>query len=301
MAELTENGIVALAHRQHGYITRAQLLGLGLTRHAIEYRVAIARLIPVYAGIYAVGHVPTNPIDRAAGAILASGPRAALSHTSAATLWGWLRPWETPFHVTAPTRHRRAGIIVHLSTSLTRADFRTHLGIRVTSPARTALDVAPTLDQRRLPRLLGDAQHSYLRLEALNDVLERFPRHPGAGPLNRYLDSSRGPSRSDWEEQFPEFCARHGLPQPVINARVHGYEVDAWFPEHQVAVELDSWGFHSDRGAFEHDRDKDAHLLQFGIETVRITWRRIRTSPAREAERLHRILERRREVRPRAA
>ena len=272
VADLIEKAIVALAHRQHGYVTRAQLLGLGLTRHAIEYRVAITRLIPVYAGIYAVGHVPANPIDRAAGAILTCGPKAALSHASAATLWGWLRPWRTPFHVTAPTRHRRAGIIVHLSTSLIRADFRTQRGHPRHEPgpdgSRRRPDPRPAPaapSARRRPAQLPPARGAERRARALPPPPRRRPTQPLPRQQPR-------PEPLGLGGEFPEFCARYGLPQPVINARVHGYEVDAWFPEHRVAVELDGWEFHRDRGAFEHDRDKDAHLLQFGIETVRITW-----------------------------
>ena len=293
MAEAIERSIATLARRQHGWVRRSQLLALGLGAEAIRHRTSTGRLIPVYAGIYAVGHVPSNPVDQAAGAILACGPKAALSHESAATLWGWRKPWRLPFHVIAPSGHERRGIIAHRSTALIRADFRTHLGVRVTSPARTALDTAPTLNDRQLRRMLSDARHSYLTLDALIDVVERFPRHPGACTLERYVETSPRASRSDWEDGFPVFCVHHGLPNPILNVRVHGYEVDAWFPDHKVAVELDGWDFHRDRDAFERDRERDAHLLQFGIETVRITWERIHTSPIREANRLHRILERR--------
>jgi len=51
-----DGAIAALAAGQHGYVTRAQLLELGLSDHGIGYRAGISRLIPVYAGVYAVGH-----------------------------------------------------------------------------------------------------------------------------------------------------------------------------------------------------------------------------------------------------
>jgi very-short-patch-repair endonuclease len=75
---------------------------------------------------------------------------------------------------------------------------------------------------------------------------------------------------------------------------VAGYEVDALFVEERLIVELDSWDFHSDRDSFERDRDRDADTLAAGHETVRITWMRIEQRPAREADRLRQILERRR-------
>ena len=57
-----------------------------------------------------------------------------------------------------------------------------------------------------------------------------------------------------------------------------------------MIVELDGAEFHLDRYAFESDRDRDAELLAAGYVTVRITWERLKRQPAREAERLRRIL-----------
>jgi Transcriptional regulator, AbiEi antitoxin len=88
MADSIDRLIAELAGRQRGYVKRRQLLAAGLGAKAIDYRVRIGRLIPIYAGVYAVGHVPTLPQDRAFGALLACGPGAVLSHGSAATLWG---------------------------------------------------------------------------------------------------------------------------------------------------------------------------------------------------------------------
>src|SRR5207248_9838180 len=105
--------IAALVRRQHGYVKRQQLLALGETRHAVDHTLAVGRLIPVYAGVYAVGHVPTHVQDRAFGAVLACGNGAVLSHDTAASVWGVYRRWTTPFHVTAPSLRTRPGIQVH--------------------------------------------------------------------------------------------------------------------------------------------------------------------------------------------
>ena len=69
-------------------------------------------------------------------------------------------------------------------------------------------------------------------------------------------------------------------------AIVHGYEVDALFAEQRLVIELDGWEFHTGRVAFGDDRDRDADLLDFGYETVRITWERLHETPEREAARL---------------
>ncbi|MGN6170508.1 MAG: type IV toxin-antitoxin system AbiEi family antitoxin domain-containing protein [Solirubrobacteraceae bacterium] len=61
---MVEAAIALIAGRQHGYITRAQLLALGLGRHAIAHGVEIGRLIPVYAGVYARWGMSGGPRPR---------------------------------------------------------------------------------------------------------------------------------------------------------------------------------------------------------------------------------------------
>ncbi len=277
-------------------MTRKQLLGLGLDDYAVGYRVRKGRLYRVHHGVYGVGRPAVTPIERAAAAVLACGPGAALSHGSAMTLWGFWKRWDTPFEVSTARDRRPKGICVHRTRKPTGRDVRRHLGIVVTSPARTILDVAPRLSERSLKRAVNDARHSkLLSLEALEETLKQHPRHPGVRCLLPFLEHPEDkPSRSDWEDEFPAFCERFGLPRPVMNATVCGFEVDAAFPEEKVIVELDSWGFHSSRTSFEDDRERDATTAAAGWQTVRITWRRFEEKPRREAQRLHTILAARR-------
>jgi hypothetical protein len=131
-------------------------------------------------------------------------------------------------------------------------------------------------------------------LDDLADVADRNPIHPGAPLLRPHLDNPQNPARSGGEDDFPTFCQRYGLPTPVINATVHGVEVDAYFPQERLLVELDGWPYHRDRGSFEGDRDRDATMLMRGLPTVRITYDRLDSEPDLEAARLHAILEQRR-------
>ena len=218
---MIDNLIASLARRQHGYVTRPQLLEAGLGVKAIEYRVKAGRLIPIYAGVYAVGHVPTAPADRAYAAVLVCGAGSVLSHSSALALWGWGGELRPPFEVTAPTDHRRRGIRVHRSTSLGRRDVRTFNGIPVTSPARTLLDVAPRLAPKARRRVVREARLSkQLRLDALADVVGRFERHPGARLLLPFVTAPTGPTRSEFEDAFVAFCERYDLPKPNVNVKV---------------------------------------------------------------------------------
>jgi hypothetical protein len=304
VAVFLDSAIAARARRQGGHVTRLQLLALGLSGRQIDHRLAVGRLIAVFRGVYAVGHLPTNPLDRAAGALLACGERSALSHGSAGALWGVWKRWRFPLELSTAIDRRPSGLIVHRTTKLTQADIWLEHGLRVTSPALTVLQVAPRLTQRRLTRVINDLRlERRLTHEQLAALLARFPRHPGAGRLRPLVETTlREPTRSELEDAFQLFVVTNGLPQPLINHVIEGYRVDAYFPLERLVVELDGWQVHRTRAAFERDRRQDAEILErAGIPTLRITYERLIREPAAEAARLHVILRQRRRQQPRAA
>jgi hypothetical protein len=279
------------ALRHHGNVTRAHLVGLGLNDAAIARRVQRGWLHPVHRGVYAVGRPPKMPLERAAAAVLACGPGAALSHQGALALWGFASTWPASFDVITARRPR--GITTHRFTGLLRRDLTVQRGIRVTSPARTVLDCVPLLDERQRRRMVNDALHGpFLKQSRLADVRARFPNHPGARLLDPFLDDGPNPTRSRFEDDFVGFCAHHGLPKPLTNVEVAGHTVDALFAAQRLIVELDGWEFHKSREAFEDDRARDADTLAAGYRTLRITWDRVHTRAQAEAEaaRLRRLL-----------
>lgn len=292
MAARLDKVIAALARKQHGYVTRCQLLDIGLSPDEIKYRARSGSLIRVYAGVYAVGHLPLAPEARAHAAVLACGAGAILSHGSAAALWKYVKHWKPSFEVIATWDRRRGAIKVHRTKTLTRRDITRQLGVPVTSPARTVFDMTPRLKtDAALRRFVNDARLTRtFHIADLAELLARHPRHPATTRLKPFLSAKGGPTRSEFEDAFTEFAREYGLPAPIVDTHVLGYEADALFPDHRVIVELDGWDFHSDRGAFESDRDRDAELLAAGYVTIRITWERLKSQPAREAERLRRIL-----------
>ena len=285
--------IADLAARQHGCATRGQLRALGLGEKAIDYRLRTGRLHRVYPGVYAIGHRRLHPVDRSMAAVLACGPGAVLSHFSAASLWDFFRRWEQRFEVTIVGDRRPKEIRVH-HCRLARADKTHHLGIPVTSPARTVLDCAPRLANP--VRFVNDALHSPWLTES--QLIEASERHPRGRLVQAIVLGQPGVTRSELEDRFVVFCRHHGLPRPEINAIVDSREVDAFFRAERVIVELDSYAFHSDRSTFELDRRKDAEAAAKGLTTVRLTDERMGREPDQEAARLRKMLKDRR---PRAA
>jgi hypothetical protein len=290
-SQAIDAAIAKLAGRQNGNVTRRQLLELGRDKYAIAYRVKIGRLHRVFRGVYSVGRRPITPQEWASAAVLACGPAAALSYGSAMALWGFWTRWDRPYEVTVVGDRRTTGIRVHRSTTLRRREVTTQLAIRVTTPARTMLDIPPRLSDKALKRAVNDALHSpWLNQDQLADTVTRHPTTPGAKRIAQLIGTEGTPTRSGWEDEFPAFCKKHGLPQPIMGAPLFGYVADALFPAERVIVELDSREFHTGAIPFEHDRDRDAEMLTHHHLTIRMTWKRIDQRPDREATRLHTIL-----------
>jgi hypothetical protein len=290
--------IRALASRQGGYIHQSQLVRLALNASAIHHRVERGWLILAYHRVYAVGHLPTHPHDRAKGALLAAGPRSALGDISAASYYGIYKRWRYPLHVTVPTDRRLSGLVIHRNRRLLRSDIVTpEPGLRIISPALTLLDVAPKLYPKRLRRVVNEIRLEHrIELADLRALLARFPRHPGVPHLGPILATSqKQPTRSAFEDDWPPFALRYDLPAYVMNEFVCGYRTDVLFTEEQLVVETDGWETHQTHEAFIKDREQDATILaKTGMPTVRITYDNFHQRPAREAERLHTILARRR-------
>jgi predicted transcriptional regulator of viral defense system len=77
-----------IATRQHGVVSLAQLLSAGFSKSVISRRVARGQLHRIHRGVYALGYPGLFAHRRWMAAILACGDGAALSHRSAAVLWG---------------------------------------------------------------------------------------------------------------------------------------------------------------------------------------------------------------------
>jgi hypothetical protein len=200
---------------QNGFITRQQLLALGLSVKAVDGRLRSGRYVAVHAGVYSEGVPRSDPVGRATAAVLACGPGAVLSHGSAASLWGFHALWADTLEVTTTAQRTRPGITVYRSRSLEPRDITRHWEIPVTSPARTILDIAPRLTAEKLTRLVNDARLSRrLRIDALEDVLRRNPYHRGTRLLRPFAEDPANPTRSKFEDDFRAFCAAYDLPCP---------------------------------------------------------------------------------------
>jgi hypothetical protein len=197
-----------LAERQHGVVALPQLVRLGLSQRAVSHRAAAGRLHRIHRGVYAVGHPVLPRYGRWMAAVLAAGPGAALSHASAAALWEIRPSAATRIDVTVrtPGGRDRPGLRIHRASRLRSAEAKRHHGIRVTTPARTLLDLASSLPRRALERALDQAEILELfDVRALHEVIDAHRGQRGAGALAAALrDHHAGTTvtRSALEESF---------------------------------------------------------------------------------------------------
>lgn len=287
--------MAALAKRQHGVVSIRQLQGpLGYAHAAVSRATAAGRLHHLHRGVYAVGHTDLSLQGHCLAAVLACGPRALLSHYSAAWLWGLSLTQPIPIHVTSPSpRSRRPSIRLHRASTLIAADRSLQENIPVTSVARTLLDQAALVDERRLRKLLKRSEERKLfDLAAVHDVLERNRGHGGNKPLRRALTLYEPPpfTRSDFELGFYEAVLADGLPEPRVNFNVAGMELDLYWPDHRFAVELDLFETHGTRESFEEDRIRREELLLHGVEAINITQPRFAREPDAVLSRLRALL-----------
>jgi hypothetical protein len=284
--------IGALAERQHGVVSRAQLLELGVGPDAIGRRLKLRRLRQVHRGLYSIGHRLLTQDGRWMAATLACGAGAVLSHRAAAALWGMRGG--TRLEVTVPSGHGRShGIHVHRA-SLPPDERTTHRGIPTTTVPRTLLDLSAAVQRHELRGALREAERRRLTDPlSLHDLVAGYPRRPGLKAIRALLaEAGIGAKiiRSELEDCFQDFLVRAGLPLPQTNVVIEGYEVDCVWPEQRLIVELDGHASHSPTHAFELDRARDRRLEAAGWRVIRITWRQLEQEPDLVESDLRRLL-----------
>jgi predicted transcriptional regulator of viral defense system len=291
--------IAEMAARQHGVVTVAQLLAVGLTTKMIEWRVAVGHLHRLHHGVHAVGHVSVTREGRWLAAVFACGEGAVLSHRSAAALWSVRETASALIEVSSPTSAGRSrnGIRVHSGAALHSADTTTRRGIPCTSLSRTILDCAALLHPEALDYMVHRAQSKDLYDPAEMDALLRRSRgRRGVARLRLVLgvldETGDAQANAGAERVFLRLCRRFHLPIPSVSAWVPlpiaaaGLEVDFTWPAHMLAVEVDSRRHHMTDRAFQRDRERDRALTAAGWRVLRFTWRDLTEAPAQVAAEL---------------
>ncbi len=273
-----------LASTHWGVITLDQLVALGIEWPAVDWAVKSGRLVRLFRGAFRFAVVAPRWEQNAYLATAMSGVGSALSHATAASVWG-LNGFATsraPIHVSLPERTKMylpaANFVVHRP----KGDFEPYpmKGFVVTRLARTIIDISESVDDEQLEIILDAAQHRFRSLPKW--LTQELPRHqrksrPGLGRLNALLEARNGvATESPLETQFRRRLRLSGLPPPQLQFNIcdaAGFimRADAAWPAHFVAVHIDSFRWHATRAQFDRDAQQRRRLADAGWISIVVT------------------------------
>jgi very-short-patch-repair endonuclease len=183
-------------------------------------------------------------------------------------------------HISVPKGNPRSrpGIVVRRRRHL---EVTEHLGIPVTTPAFTMIDLAARLPPRELDAAINAADKLDLVSPVkLREQLDRMPRMPGMKILRNRLDRHTFVlTDSELERLFLRIAGAAGLAQPETGGILHGFKVDFHWPDLDLVVETDGLRYHRTPAQQSRDRLRDQILTAAGLTVLRYTHWQVRYDP----------------------
>ncbi len=280
--------VIALARDQAGSVAVRQALACGVSRSAFDARIRREAWHRPYRGVVLLpGAVPDGPA-LAAAAVLAVGPTAALSGSSALALHGITDSWPDPVEVVLPApvhRSAPAGVRVRRTRTLLHEDLQRRNGTPVTVVPRAFLDAAATLSGNELRTLLIDArQRRRTTVARVMDRAARAPSVPGRGRLLRACREVDGSGAdSELVRCVEQWLRSQGIAldrQPrTVDTGTRRLHPDLTVQGRDVGIEVDGFGFHASRHALELDQRKHNAYQVVGWTVLRLGWDRFHRDP----------------------
>jgi len=148
-------------------------------------------------------------------------------------------------------------------------------GIPLIGATDTLFELAASLTAEELETACARALHS--RTVSRTQLTERLERSPPRAGLRALRRAAQAPvlTRSEYERMLRRLVTQAELPQPTYNVVVLGKELDLYWPEARLGIEVDAYGTHGGHAAFEDDRKVDADLAAANLDVRRFTGRRI--------------------------
>ena len=280
MDKQVRSALNKLAQRQHGVFSSAQAAQIGVAREQLARAARSGVLRRVRQGVYAIGGTPPSMWEPALAAALAAGPGAVISHQSAAAVHHFDHASLAIPELTVPLafRHRLPGALVHRSARLGSADVVQRYGARVTSPARTLIDLAPRLGPELIEREIDEGllKHrlTVAELKACQDRSAATLRYRA-----QVLDLLALRAESPAADSLLEARAFRAL-RPLMPFKTHFviticstvYVLDAAWPSRRVAAEVVGRSHRVvSRSVFDRERRKLNTLAAAGWRVAHLT------------------------------
>jgi very-short-patch-repair endonuclease len=290
-----------LAKGQFGLIAAAQAFAVGHTRASLSRRVKQGKLIRILPGVYAIAGAPSSWEQDAMAAHLWAGDATCLSHGAAARKWSFEGFESAGVEISAVGERRHAVVpfTCHRVNRFLMPEIERIQNLPVTSVRRTLLDLAGVRHPRH-ERALDEALRKELTSLGQMWLLyeEEWTRGRRGIRILRDLlvhrTPGRAPSQRDVEELFLEIVEDFQLPEPIRQHPVRlpfgVVHVDFAYPGEGVVIETDGYAHHSERRAFDDDRERDAELQAIGLRPLRFTWAKLKFRREWVAETVCRVL-----------
>lgn len=272
VADTPVRRLAQIAGDQGGKLSRADLLGAGLSSTTISRWVSHGRLRRDGPGVYTLGHRAGPAHAGLIAALHAARGNGTLGFHAAAWVDGYGPKVAPPYDVILPRNSSgRSGLLRPHWRDLRPGERIVRHGLPITSAPQTMLDLATVLDDADLEQRMAEAvMAGRTTLRALGAAAHI---RPGAVKVRAILEAERGPAltKSDAEALLRRLLREAALPMPSFNVSVFGRSIDAFWAAERLALEVDSLRFHRHRAKFERDRRKALDLEARGVRVLRVT------------------------------
>jgi very-short-patch-repair endonuclease len=254
------------------FLASAALAAGTLTRHALR-----TRFVPIHHDVYLAKDTELSAVVRARAAWLRTRGHGVLAGFSASALHGarWIDA-RRPATVIDSNRRRTRGIEVWAGR-LDADEICIVDGMRVTTPLRTAVDLARHCSMDTAVAAI-DALARAKRLEvgAMMAAANRPGRH-GMKRARGVIELVDPGAESPKETWLRLVIVRAGFPRPETQVPIHNEygvligEVDLGWRNVRIAVEYEGVHHRMSRAAFDKDIRRIEAMIERGWTVVRIT------------------------------
>jgi hypothetical protein len=285
--------LATFAAQHHAAFSRNQAEELGFTRHQRERRVSERRWEEPFEGVYRIAGAPNTWRSHLYCAVLAGSVPTLGSHRSAAAIYEipgadrllrevMCRRWR---------RSRRPSLVVHETSALSPEDMTVVDSIPVTTVERTLVDLGAVCSPQTVERAVDAAiRRELTTIDDLVATVQRLGRkgRRGVGVLRGILEV-RAPglvTESDTETWMLQVLRANGLPEPVRQFEVWHQgrfiaRVDAAYVQWRIALEYDSYLWHSNRVERARDNERRNALINADWTPISVIWDDLQSGGAR--------------------
>lgn len=286
--------VAPFAEAHHGVVTQRVAERNGISKSTWFRATGSGELDPLFPGVARIPGSPRTREQGIAAAVLAAGPGALASHSSAVVLWGLDRPDEPP-NVIVPDRRRGLelpGVVVHRPRDLLDLNAVLRSNIPTCCILRLLCDIG-AVDRAAVASVLGH----FLAIGAVSvTALDRAVRahsRQGRNGITAFRDAlgewviDGKPADSVLEPAMRRLLRANRIGPAEFHARLAGYEVDFRLTGTPVVLECDGWAYHArTRAQFQRATTRDGDLIAAGYVPVHFTYREIMRQPRRVVTRI---------------